>query len=693
MTDLDIARDLARAGVPIFLAQPDPTRDLRFRLPPRWQLTEPDPSVLDRWEPGMAVCAVTGVIVDALDRDPRHGGEMEEELIPQSYGHARTPSGGTHDLIAPLGVHSRDGVLPGVDVKAGDGQEGRGFIFIAPTVKQSREDGEDHPYVWEDEPDLSMLLLGNDQTGEPLARLIGKAEEIAGKPYDGPAYDSLSPVRQQASDEKMNLTIDGWHRKFKEAAEWGEGERDDSGRGWEKLASVSAYWIADLGLAPWCRLTLEDAETEYLRILPDVIADAQGCGGKFRDKVRDLSKPGAQHALPPWEDPLWEGIPFDEQPMLPRTLDDSTVAEWLARSGMKGQWKWSLGLGWLGWDGKRWKPRSDATIREVVRSEFKDLVRQEILEGATGDRVSKLNRLLNNSKISAVVTVMRGIVEVEASDFDTHYDLLNVGNGVVDLRTGALRKHDPDLLFTKVTDTPYEVGASHPDWDTVLTALDEESMRWMQIRLGQGMTGWPTSDDILPIGYGGGSNGKSTLLDGLYAALGDLITQVPEKLIRANPSDHPTELMTLRGARLALIDETPEAADLNVQRIKATVGQSRMIARAIRKDNVEWIATHSMFVFTNYKPRVRETDHGTWRRLALVIFDRKFPRDDTFKSRIRSGTDGRREAVLAWIVEGAREWYRRGRSIPDAPSKVAEDTLSWRGDSDTMMAFIGPAGV
>ena len=78
--------------------------------------------------------------------------------------------------------------------------------------------------------------------------------------------------------------------------------------------------------------------------------------------------------------------------------------------------------------------------------------------------------------------------------------------------------------------------------------------------------------------------------------------------------------MTLRGARLALLEETPEARHLNVKRLKDTVGTPRMSARYIRQDTVEWDCTHSLFVSTNYRPRVDETDHGTWRRLALVTF-------------------------------------------------------------------------
>src|SRR5436190_505630 len=103
--------------------------------------------------------------------------------------------------------------------------------------------------------------------------------------------------------------------------------------------------------------------------------------------------------------------------------------------------------------------------------------------------------------------------------------------GVVDLRTGELLPYDPSFLLTKITETQYQPGATHSDWEQALTALDPEVASWMQVRFGQAATGYPTSDDILPIGQGSGSNGKSTILAALFDALGGHMTQVPEKLL------------------------------------------------------------------------------------------------------------------------------------------------------------------
>ena len=90
--DLDIVRQLARWGVPIFLAWPDRDRfglwrpggghrNTGYWLPKKWQHTVPDPAVVDRWRPGAALCAVMGRLVDLLDTDPRHGGDVTRKEL------------------------------------------------------------------------------------------------------------------------------------------------------------------------------------------------------------------------------------------------------------------------------------------------------------------------------------------------------------------------------------------------------------------------------------------------------------------------------------------------------------------------------------------------------------------------------------------------------------------------------------
>jgi hypothetical protein len=180
---LDIARYLIERGVCVFTARPVTDHGAwvpdggpagcGYWIPKGWQHTEAHPAVLDRWEPGTGLGAVMGHAVDGLDVDPRHGGTESLKGIPLPVvaGVQATPSGGWHGLIAPLGVGSRDGVRPGIDVKGGraDGT-GRGFLWIAPTVKLSKTTGEIAAYRWIRDPDLSVLDA--DASGAQLATMI-----------------------------------------------------------------------------------------------------------------------------------------------------------------------------------------------------------------------------------------------------------------------------------------------------------------------------------------------------------------------------------------------------------------------------------------------------------------------------------------------------------------------------------------
>jgi AAA domain len=216
--DLQIARDLARAGVPIFVAPPDPSNPSGFALPKRWQWTTPDPAVVDRWRSGWAMCAVMGAKLDLLDVDPRNGGDASRAMLsaagmwPASYARASTPSGGTHDFVAPLGVGSRDAVAPGFDVKGGRpgriSEAGRGFAFIAPTVKPSKVTGEYLPYAWEIAPDVELIAEGLelDDAGRALADLVASVKGGQAKTGAAQLEDDLEhtgPIRDGERHAKL----------------------------------------------------------------------------------------------------------------------------------------------------------------------------------------------------------------------------------------------------------------------------------------------------------------------------------------------------------------------------------------------------------------------------------------------------------------------------------------------------------
>ena len=726
---LSVAQELINAGIPVFVAKPDTDQDGNWNprgchngcgywLPKGWQRTKPDLRVLDGYAPGDALGMVCGHKVDGLDTDPRNGGDKSraaleaEGAMPRVYGKATTPSGGTHELVATMGVHSLDKVRPGLDVKAGapDGA-GRGCLFIAPTRRRSKVDGTIGEYRWGTAPDLAAVAAEapEDRSGEALAELVdaprrprvARARNTRVTPQAASEFARFT-AKDERAEPRTGATPDPRQRAYlaeflsnqaKSVAKAAPGRRNSAlytgslkcgslvaGAGMDESEVIERLEQA----AEACGLTDDDGEQQVHATICSGLKNGQQDPRAVPDSS---SGPGADSGSG------GDGL---------QRLEDAHIGVRIADDHLAGRFLHSGAFGWMKFDGRRWKPVEDALVGEVIRQGVIEFHRTEARAGADADRLKKISGLLSAHRLKSILWVAKGYLSVEDDEFDAHPDLLNVRNGVVDLRDASLRPHDPQLRFTKVTMVDYQRDAVHEDWWQALTAIPKDAAEWLQLRWGQGLTGHPAPDDVLVVLKGAGENGKTTLVDAVRETVGvDYAVALADRVLLARSGDHPTELMTLRGARLAFMEEFPELGHLNVKRLKDLHGSGRISARYIGKDSVSWQATHTMFVTTNYLPRVDESDHATWRRLVLVDFRFRYRKpheaietewdlrgDPGLRDRLRHGRDGRREAVLAWLVEGAVKWYQSNRLMPEPPPSVVAATQTWRRSSDLLLRYM-----
>lgn len=378
---------------------------------------------------------------------------------------------------------------------------------------------------------------------------------------------------------------------------------------------------------------------------------------------------------------------------------DASVAERVAKA-LTDRFCYSEQIGWLSWDGKVWTPVSETAVIEVVRKLhkkwFEKALGRAVVEGPRAGSPGAIKRLLSKPGIGSVVALIRGLLLEDFANFDQHRDLLNTQSGVVDLRNGAMRPHDPGLFFTKITACAYDAYAEHDDWRAVIDALRPDARGYVQVRVGQALTGYQPDDDVVCFLKGGGENGKSTFIGGITTPLGTYYRQVSDKVL-LDDKGHSTELTDLRGLRLAVIEELPEGNRLNAVLLKK-ITSPEVTARRMNKDTMTFEISHALFVTSNYATQIAETDRGTWRRVMRIAFPYTYIKPGKKpKAEERVGDPGLRdrvrhdprvqEAALRWMVDGAVAWYANDETMPPPPASVASDTDAWRRTSDLVQRY------
>ena len=318
---------------------------------------------------------------------------------------------------------------------------------------------------------------------------------------------------------------------------------------------------------------------------------------------------------------------------------------------------------------------------------------RERADSTNGPRLAKWATYSQSSNgIRAALTELEALegVATPFDDFDGHEHLIAARNGVIDLRTGQLRPHDPALLLTKRVDLDYDPSARSELWEKFLTDIfpdNPDLPAYMQRLLGYGITG-STAEQCFAVFWGQGANGKSTLTDTLSDIFGDFTTNTPFATFEAKRGDSiPNDIAALKGARLILASEGDHGRPMAEATLKRMSGGDKVAARFMRQEFFEFTPEGLIVLTTNNKPEFRGQDEGLWRRVKMIPFTRYFApdeRDHRLKSKLTS--EEHATAILAWAVQGAREWYEGG--LRDVES-IVDATREYRVVSDKLAGFIG----
>ncbi|WP_310644933.1 phage/plasmid primase, P4 family [Burkholderia cenocepacia] len=353
---------------------------------------------------------------------------------------------------------------------------------------------------------------------------------------------------------------------------------------------------------------------------------------------------------------------------------------------------------WFIWTGVYWRRAVQVELENMAKETIRALPDEAEELQTPEERIDFFKFCAACQKAAMVSNMIRLAasdprVVVPVTELDKHTHLLGVGNGAVDLRTGALLPPDKEHRITVVTPVEYDPRATGPLFEQTVRDVffnDAEQIEFFQRLIGYALMGVPI-EDLLAIPYGMGSNGKSTVLGAIRSAFGGHAKSASaETFLSAGAGGGGSagaareDLLRLRGARFVYVSEPDEGSELREGLIKSMTGGDPIPARGMyAKATVEIVPTWVAFMPTNHRPIVKGDDHAIWRRLMLVPFTRNFDRDpDIVKDPGRAQRIAAELAgVLTWCVRGAIAYQQHGLK---PPKTVAAARDAYKADMDLL---------
>jgi putative DNA primase/helicase len=320
-----------------------------------------------------------------------------------------------------------------------------------------------------------------------------------------------------------------------------------------------------------------------------------------------------------------------------------------------------------------------------------ELVRTSPAPADAGKWAKRLADLYGTKHVADALDLLRGHTDflTRAEQFDADPYVLNTPAGIVDLRSGQVRAHDPDALCTRITHGSPEPQARAERWEQFLREIfaeDNDLIAYIKKVCATAMLGH-NREQVLYIMHGTGANGKSVFLNTLLWVLGDYAGSIPRDalLVQAQAQDaRRTAYMSLVGVRFAVLDELEDRSRLSSTALKDLTSNNPQSARALYENYRQIQLGCTPFVGTNVRPEVIEHSLGTWRRLRLIPFPVTIPperRDPELEAKLRAEADG----IIQWLLEGLRAYWREGLSEPPA---VAQATHEYRAEEDVLLDWL-----
>ncbi len=252
----------------------------------------------------------------------------------------------------------------------------------------------------------------------------------------------------------------------------------------------------------------------------------------------------------------------------------------------------------------------------------------------------------------------------------------------------VFKPHRPESYLRFVLDVEFDPAAKCPEFDRrsleIFSGNAEVYRHFMEI-VGYICQPWRKLAIIVML-YGGGSNGKTSMMKivvrllGLPAVMFDRISDIEK---------YPFKIGSLVGKLMLLDDDVDAGTLLPDGFLKTTSEEKPMTGQHKYKDPFEFICRAVVVMLANAFPALKDVSYGIQRRMVIIPFKRRFEKKELIPGLFDTIWEQEASGILNTAIKGFQDLIKRGHF--DKPQDCLDVEQEFFNHANILFTFIEEA--
>lgn len=263
-------------------------------------------------------------------------------------------------------------------------------------------------------------------------------------------------------------------------------------------------------------------------------------------------------------------------------------------------------------------------------------------------------------------------------NFKSNQDMINLKNGILNIKTKELIPNSPDYEFMQTVDVEYNPDSKCDKWIEFLNDIfdnDQERITALQKIFGYILIGGRPFLQKAFVFTGGGRNGKGIVIAILRSILGIKSFST----VSMDNFNKSFSLVHLDGKLANIVEETP--SEVNAEVFKNIVGGGFVTDSLKGKDQYSFRVYARLVFACNNIPEFEDKNVSILDRLFILPFDKHYAEGINLDPLLEEKIHGEISGILNWSLDGASKVMQSKIIEQPAISKSAKE--EYRRENDT----------